>query len=93
MTHPKIPEKRTRGPRRDPAWPIPFVGGPRHGSLVPPARGRYAHYLDGEGMKVPVRSGDRFVLKQGRPTRAGIYVLRQVFPANHYWYLWVSRTS
>jgi hypothetical protein len=87
---PHLPTKRY-GITHPTSYPAPLVGGPMHGWVVPPARGRRPGYLDGEGHTVPLRSAERFMNRVGRSQRSGMYVLRQVYPLNHYWYLWISR--
>lgn len=89
---PHLPVRRY-GISHPTSHPAPLVGGPLHSWVVPPARGRRPGYLDAQGHTVPLRSAERFMTGKGSPRRSGMYVLRQAWPVNHYWYLWVSRAS
>ncbi len=39
-----------------------------------------------------VRSGDRFMNREGRPRRKGIYALRRDGKV-HFWYVWIERRA
>jgi hypothetical protein len=67
--------------------PAPLIGGPLHGYVLPPTKGPRPHYLDEVGMILPVRSGDRFMRREGVPRRKGIYVLHREGKL-HFWYVW-----
>ncbi len=72
------------------AYPAPFIGGPLHGSIKAPARGRHPNYLDAQGFLVPVRSAERFLARKVKARRPGIYALRAT-KDRQYWYLWIER--